>query len=251
MPRCPVPRKVRNWMQRPKQDKVALQVDFVKGFGSVFRDKLLEEVKTHCPLIYPHAASCYRHPNLLAGSGYNLLSSRGVQQGDAFALAFHLLVLRLQQLSLELNLWYLDDGILCGRACDINKALTLIRKHYADIEKCKLIGPGADSDLCPEFSDIPKIPLSERSIFLGVRVGSAAFVEKAMVDVTTKLRNMLAKVGALSSSVAKFLILRACFGACRVNHLLRSLDYLPGKHLAANSTELFQQALADTLGLHP
>ena len=58
----------------------------------------------------------------------------------------------------------------------------------------------------------------------------------------------MTKVAFLKSNVAKFLLLRACFGACRVNHLLRGLPFRHGVALARKSTALFRSATKDILG---
>ena len=75
-------RRVRLWLQHAGPNHVMLQVDMKNAFGSVFRDRMLSELRTHCPALYPYAAACYRNPNLLMGDGFAMNSSRGVQQGD-------------------------------------------------------------------------------------------------------------------------------------------------------------------------
>ena len=105
------------------EDEAILQVDFKNAFGSILRDQMPKEVKARCPILLPYAVACYKDRNYLFGEEYELTSSRGVQPGDIcgpslFALALHPLVLRLGELPLLLNLWYLDDGVLCGKAED-------------------------------------------------------------------------------------------------------------------------------------
>ena len=64
--------------------------------------------------------------------GYTLESTRGAQQGDVlgpalFALALQPVVERLCGISLELHIWYLDDGIFVGtidRAAVAERAFT-------------------------------------------------------------------------------------------------------------------------------
>ena len=72
-------RKVRLWTQEAKSDEVLLQVDMRNAFGSVDRRKMLAQVKSHCPGLFPYAAACYRKANILLGDGYALDSTRGVQ----------------------------------------------------------------------------------------------------------------------------------------------------------------------------
>ena len=132
-----VARTVRLWMQKAGEREVLLQVDLRNAFGSVLREKMFAEVKTRCPVLYPYAAACYRDSNLLLGDGYQLNFTRGVQQGDdcgpaLFAIAIHTVVLLLRELGLDLNVWYLDDGILCGTIESVKNALELLKRHLLD-----------------------------------------------------------------------------------------------------------------------
>ena len=65
-----------------KARNLLLKVDMKNAFGSLLRDVMLEQVKT----LYPYAAACYRHPNLLLGDGFSINSSRGVQHADLHCL---------------------------------------------------------------------------------------------------------------------------------------------------------------------
>ena len=87
-------RKVRLWSQNAKPDEVLLQVDVRNAFGSVDRRKMLAEVKSHCPCLFPYAAACYRHDNVLLGDGYALESTRGVQQEDVLGPAMFAIALQ-------------------------------------------------------------------------------------------------------------------------------------------------------------
>ena len=76
-------------------------------------------------------------------------------------------------------------------------------------------------------------------------VGRDSFIEKALEDTVKKLECLLAKIGQLKSNLVKFLLLRACFGASRVNHLLRSLEFRHGKAIASKSSAMFRRGLAE------
>ena len=52
----------------------------------------------------------------------------------------------------------------------------------------------------------------------------------------------------LKSAFAKFLLLRACFGACRINHLLRSLPFEHGSLLAEKTAVIVRDTLGGILG---
>ena len=55
----------------------------------------------------------------------------------------------LRELNLELDIWYLDDGILFGTIDTIKLALSILKEHLPNtglelnLLKCKLFGPGA------------------------------------------------------------------------------------------------------------
>ena len=74
-------------------------------------------------------------PHLLLGE-HTVHSCTGVQQGDplgplGFALALQPLVeeIKLEVPTLKINVWYLDDGTLCGSPSDLMKALRIIQEE--------------------------------------------------------------------------------------------------------------------------
>ena len=93
-------------------------------------------------------------------------------------------------------------------------------------QKCKVFC--SDSvELPPSLSALPRVSLSAGSVFLGVPVGGDAFIRQFNDQTVSKVEDVLtkSKSSRLQSGLGKFLILRACFGACRVTHLLRSFDF--------------------------
>ena len=79
-------------------------------------------------------------------------------------------------------------------------------------------------------------------------IGSDAFIHQTIDEVCAKIQGLLSKLSFLKSNLTKFLLQRACFGVCRVNHLLRSLPFAHGTSLALKSSVLFHDALGDALG---
>ena len=93
------------------------------------------------------------------------------------------------------------------------------------------------------YDIIPKVALSEGSVILGIPIRKDSFVEKGWMR-----RSRNSKAQTLKSNVVKFLLRRTSFGACRVNHVLRSLQFRHGKAVASKSAALFQHGLADAIG---
>ena len=100
-------------------DLVALKVDFRNAFNEVDRGTFLAEVEEHFPGLSRWAWWCYGKQSYLQFAGEVVVSAAGVQQGDPlgpllFDLALHVLVRRLEELGLEFQVWYHDDGTLVG-----------------------------------------------------------------------------------------------------------------------------------------
>ena len=148
---------------------------------------------------------------------------------------------RLCKLNLELNIWYLNAGSLVATVGAIKAALMVLKEHLphrgleVNLLKCKLFRPGAS---CADhaFEGIPRFSLDEGTVVLEVSIGSNAFVAMYVDDVCAKLAHLAKRIGLLKSNVAKFLLLRACFGACRINHLLHSLPFGHGRSLAEKAS---------------
>ena len=113
--------------------KCSLFVDFSNAFNSVDRTHMFREVRSRIPEMAAWVESCYSsQPTLLFGD-YELSSCAGVQQGDplgplCFALSLHPLVEKIQATvpDLLLNVWYLDDGTLCGPPNSLSAAFSII-----------------------------------------------------------------------------------------------------------------------------
>ena len=130
-----VARKVKAWRQEAQPEEVIVQVDIRNAFNSLDRTTLLREVCQRVPALYPYAHACYSNPATLFGHGFQLDSSCGVQQGDVcgpalFAIAVQRTILDLSALNLSFQFWYLDDGILCGPAGEVARALAHLEAEF-------------------------------------------------------------------------------------------------------------------------
>ena len=104
-------------------DIAILKLDFSNAFNSrpIHRDVILSAVHHYTPCLLKFVYSCYAEPSHLVFGENIIQSEEGAQQGDPlgpllFCLSFHNLI---QQLKSELNLWYIDDGTIGGKLCDI------------------------------------------------------------------------------------------------------------------------------------
>ena len=82
----------------------------------------------------------------------------------------------------------------------------------------------------PNMADVPKV--QPRDGLVLVPVGTDEFITREVARKADEIAQMMDRLKWLGSSPAEFLILRACLGFCRVNFLLRVLEFRHGEQLA-------------------
>ena len=118
-------------------DFIILKVDLRNAFNKVSRFHMLRLVCEHFPGLARWVHWCY-------GSGedpylwfdkWTLRSKEGVQQGDPlgpllFSLAIQQIINTISEEcpGLDLNQWYLDDGVIAGKHDEVLKAFNIIQK---------------------------------------------------------------------------------------------------------------------------
>ncbi|GKD19737.1 putative reverse transcriptase domain-containing protein, partial [Tanacetum coccineum] len=136
-------------------------------------NRLIEEVRTHCPTISHWVEFCYSNPARLYYGEHTLWSHQGVQQGDPlgpllFALVLHPLICKIKDsFSLSLHAWYLNDGTIIGDTLVVGKVLELIMKDgprrglHLNVNKTEVFWPREDprSRLAGVFSPTIARPL--------------------------------------------------------------------------------------------
>ena len=176
-------------------------VDLKNAFGSIFRHKMLTEIKARCPILYPYTieikiflserATPYVHPEV-----YNKETSVAciVRHRDS-------------------SNCHAFERAGTGRELLVPGRISILRKYFPayglelNSAKCKLFGLTAPTLTDPEFEGIPKV--ADGYLFLGTPVGDDAFVRYTLDGIVDKLQLLFSRLSSLHSSVAKFLILRA------------------------------------------
>ena len=164
-----------------------LLLDFSNAFNNISRDYMFEEIRSHVPAISAWMENCYGAQPILCLGEDTILSCCGVQQGDplgpqGFALTLQPIAQRIKAEvpGLRINVWYLDDGTLCGSPHDLVEALRIIEEdgperglHLNRAKSLLYIPLDADTTDNPLPSDIPIT--REGFNLLGCPIGPPAF----------------------------------------------------------------------------
>ena len=146
------------------EDKLVAKIDFRNAFNSIRRDQLLTQVKEHTPSLYKMIYQCYSTQSYLYFGDKDLLYSKeGVQQGDPLGPLLFSLGIRdlMKSCKSEVNIWYLDDGTVCGDPKTVHEDLTRI------LEASNPLGLSVNSGKCEIFTRIIIIilPILKMQIF--------------------------------------------------------------------------------------
>ena len=243
----------------PADHRFTLLVDFSNAFNSVDRTTLFHEMRSRIPTISSWLESSYGlQPNLLLGN-QTIPSCGGVQQGDplgplGFALVLHPIIEKIRESvpGLLINVWYLDDGTLCGTQQDLAAALTIIeaegppRGLFLNRVKSFIHSPDNCSVTHPLLCGIPTS--SDGFTLLGSPVGPNSFCEDIFSKRVSKIADTLSKLEDLEDSQMETALLRSCLALPKVAYLLRTCPPALFQQSLGSFDHIMRDALSDLAG---
>ncbi len=207
--------------------RTVLALDMRNAFNSVDRTAILEAVTALEPRLLRAAETGYLLPSRLFFAGSELVSSKGVRQGDVlgpvfFSLAIHGALLQVQKSFPRVHVRaYLDDVTLFGNGADLVAAAQMLEKLLENIgllvnsAKCGVIGP--DAHFVFNALGVPA-PTSLR--ILGAFLGPDPEVMAAVLERQTDQTALLGSIDFLEPSI-RLAIIRFCAHP-RLNFLVRT-----------------------------
>ena len=243
----------------PSENKFVLLVDFSNAFNSIDRATLFKEVRYRLPQIAAWTECSYGSQPILLLNDCPIYSCCGVQQGDplgplGFALVLQPVTEKIKEEvpSLLINVWYLDDGTLCGTEEELAIALSIIetegpsRGLFLNREKSLIYTPMNSSIVHPKLRDIPSTSVGFS--LLGSPIGPSSFCEETVARRIHKVQEMVARLHDLEDSQLETTLLRSCLALPKVSHTLRTCPpCLIPKALDAFD-DLMRGALSDLAG---
>ena len=217
----------RRFLNSLPQNSVIAKLDFSNAFNCLHRDVMLSEVMRQCPEIYNYCRLSYNQSSILWFGDRIIHSQEGPQQGDPlgpllFCIALHPL---LSSLKSSLNIGYMDDVTLGGHEDVVEKDVAFLSESGAsiglhlNINKCELIHAG---DYIPGTSNLrsfQSVSLSKATL-LGAPLLTGHGLDDALDDCCTDLSSAINRLKSIESHDA-LILLRSCFCAPKVQHILR------------------------------
>lgn len=243
----------------PSDHKLTLLVDFSNAFNSIDRATMFHEVRSRLPSITSWMECSYGSQPSLLLDNRPILSCCGVQQGDplgplGFALVLHSVIEKIKESvpGLLINVWYLDDGTLCGTEQELAIALSIIelegppRGLFLNKSKSLIYTPANSSITHPLLRDIPTS--SDGFTLLGSPIGPSAFCEETVSKRIRKVQESVARLHDLQDSQLETTLLRSCLALPKLAHVLRTCPPCLIPKALGFFDDIIRHALSDLTG---
>ena len=262
---------VRAWLARHSgsTQKVLVKLDFENAFNTLSRQQVLDTVAHAFPELARWVSWCYSRETWLQFGQSTLRSAAGVQQGDPlgpllFATALQPLAQELRQTSLDLSVFYLDDGVLAGDLPTVAAALQLVQSKASSVglrlnlAKCELAAVGATTlaDVLPHFpqallfDETGHSKLLSNFELLGAPLGDDDFVSGYAQDRVRRAKPLLEAVALLEDPQVALRLLRACAGHVRLVHTMRCAPPLAQDPALVDFDSSVRGCFSSFTGLH-
>ena len=252
---------LRSYLLNPaSQGGVLLKIDFKNAFNSIWRDVILELVKSKLPKFYNFIHQCYSHKSCLKFGDESIDSCEGVQQGDP--LGPFLFSLGIQNIindcKSEFNCWYLDDGSLAGDVKtvleDATKITNVLQSHGLEVNPSKselfLINPESHNGTCESFNSIMNgIKIIQKSDL--TLLGAPIFVEgikPVLESKIKKLKLMSERLKEIDNHDA-FFLLRNALGIPKLTYFLRTAPCFLEPDVLQSFDSIVKESLVNILNI--
>jgi len=216
-------------------DLALLKIDFRNAFNEVSRALFLKELDAEIPELSHWARWCYGSDSQLWFHDVIIDSSEGAQQGDPiasllFSLALRFITKRIEERfpTLDLHVWYLDDGTVIGCRQDLAQLLTFLggddlkaSGFDLNLGKCEVWWPSGDTTFLEFPQSIQR--MRDGIDILKIPIGSDDYIERRLRHRVEKIKAVTTQLSSLEDSHIEFTILRACLGSAKLAYALRGL----------------------------
>jgi hypothetical protein len=217
----------RRYLETMPPDWVMVKLDFSNAFNSLHRSDMLLAVRDRLPELYAYCFSAYANPSILYHGPFTFFSEEGPQQGDPigpllFSNCIHPMLLSMDSV---LNCGYLDDVTLGGPVETVVRDVAKIVERggklglFLNCSKCELVTHDNFSVGDPYLESFTHVPIEDVSL-LGAPLFPGSVLDADWAKRCADLSRAVERLRSIGSQDA-LILLRASFGAPKVQHLLR------------------------------
>jgi len=208
-------------------DWVMVKLDFSNAFNSLHRSDMLLSIRDRLPELYAYCFSAYAEPSILYHGLFTISSEEGPQQGDpigplAFSNCVHPMLMSMESV---LRLGYLDDVTLGGPVDMVARDVTKIIEIGGNLglslncSKCELVTRDHFQVSDPCLQSFSAVSVEDVSL-LGAPLFPGQVLDAEWSQRCADLSRAIERLDSIESQGA-LILLRASFGAPKVQHLLR------------------------------
>ena len=214
---------------------VLAKIDLKNAFNLVSRKQVLLEVATNFPSIYKWVKYMLGSASYLNWSDEVIESAIGVQQGDPLAPVLFCMVLKKvinvisANCALDINLWFLDDGVIAGPAKEVSRALEIIEQVGPELGLFTNLSKKDGGVFCTDeitlnsFQQFSHRSLSFNFPLLGVPVGDLDYCNQYALDLVEKvIKDTHEPISKIQDPQTATLLLRKCASFCKLVFLTRA-----------------------------
>lgn len=245
-------------------NKTIVKVDIRNAFNSVRRDIVLEQVLAKCPEMFPMLRQAFSAETPLFTGTEVVKSCTSLQQGDPLAPLWFALAIDqcIRPISSEINIWYLDDGVLGGTPETIATELNTLRGKLLDIglqintAKCEVTFLGkrgsqqhrdALTHVRQFLPDLKEVDPNELTL-LGSPLSEGG-LESAIETAKNDINILCQRILSLDAHTAMF-FLTNYVSAPQLTYLLRSAPVFKRKQKLSEIDDLLRAILSQTVNVH-
>ncbi|XP_029655705.1 uncharacterized protein LOC115229508 [Octopus sinensis] len=242
--------------------RILAKIDLKNAFNSVRSDCILEACAKKIPHILPIVNLAYSKPSALVFGTTILDSANGVQQGDPlgsllFSLAIHQTTRSCKN---DLNMWYLDDGVIGGTPEGILETLKSLVFNFGALGlefncgKCEIVNVNTDElsfrKWMTEFNKLLPgctFPLKEDLIFLGSPIFESG-IKAVMKAKISEFSFLSEKLRCVDSHIGLFLM-RNCLSIPKLTYFLGTAQCYQETDLLEDYSEHMRACTEDILNV--